>query len=131
MFISPEQQSSSVIRVYIVSHILFYFGLSRGPEYRSLSCTVGPCLSSLHIIVCSCESQTPSHPLGTHRSILCVWSLQVHPVRLEFAGPSCASGVCGSVLCVCEFASQTSSSVSCFRSHTSVTSYGIFLLYIT
>ena len=46
-------------------------------EYSSLGYTVGPyCLSILNVIVCSCESQTPSSshalllPLGNHKSVL-------------------------------------------------------------
>ena len=46
---------SKVIQLYILSNIIFYYGLSRDIECSSLCLAVGPCcLSILCIIVCAC-----------------------------------------------------------------------------
>ena len=47
VLISAIKQSDSVI--YIILHILLYYGLSQDIEYSSLCCTVGPCCF-LHLI---------------------------------------------------------------------------------
>ena len=76
MLISTVQQSDSVMHIYIytIFHVLFHYGLSQDTEYSSLCYTVGPCLSSLYVIVCICSSQlhiSPSPcPLGNHTSVL-------------------------------------------------------------
>ena len=53
--VSCVQQSDSVIHIYILFHILFYYGLLQDVEYSSLGHTVGPCcLSILYVVVCIC-----------------------------------------------------------------------------
>ena len=57
VLVSGVQQSDSVvpIHVYILFHILFYYGLLQDFEYSSLCYTVGPCrISALYIIGCIC-----------------------------------------------------------------------------
>ena len=66
VLISAVQQSDSVLHIYILFHILSHYGLSQDTEYSSLCYTVGPCcLSILYIIVCICQSQTPTPSLPT------------------------------------------------------------------
>ena len=63
MLVSGVQQSDSVIHIHvsIVFQILFLFRLLQNTEQSSLCYTVGPCLLSiLNIVVCTCQSQTPS-----------------------------------------------------------------------
>ena len=67
------------IRIYILFHTLFHYGLSQDIEYSSPCYTIGPCcLSVLYKILCICQSQTPNPslphplPLGNHKSILYV-----------------------------------------------------------
>ena len=64
--------------VYFFFQILFPFRLLQNTEQNSLCCTVGPSWSSiLNIIVCSCQSQTPSLSLPAFPSapafVLQVW----------------------------------------------------------
>ena len=65
MLISAVQQSDSVIHTgTFFFKILFHYGLLQDIEYSSLCCTAGLCcLSILNIIVCICESETPSPSL--------------------------------------------------------------------
>ena len=47
MLISAVQKSHSVVHIYILFHILFYYGLSQDIEYSSLCYTGGPCCLSI------------------------------------------------------------------------------------
>ena len=72
----------SYTHIYILSHILFHYGLSQDIEYSSLCYTVGPCcLSILYIPVFICQSQTPnptlSYPLPTWQPLVCFLHLWV------------------------------------------------------
>ena len=52
VLISSEQQSDSVIQIFLFQ-ILFHYSLLQYIEYSSLCSTVGPCwLSILYIVVC-------------------------------------------------------------------------------
>ena len=42
------------MHAYILFNILFHYGLSQNIEFRYLSYSVGPCLSSLYTIACCC-----------------------------------------------------------------------------
>ena len=70
MLISDVQQRDSQICIYILSHILFHYGLSQDIEYSSLGYTVGPCgpiFTSLHLLANPKLQILPSptpHPLG-------------------------------------------------------------------
>ena len=57
MLVSGVQLSDAVIHtyLYILFHVLFYYGLLQNIEYSSLCYTVEPyCLSLLYIIVYIC-----------------------------------------------------------------------------
>ena len=63
VLVSGVQQSDSVIHTYIsiLFQILFPHRLLQNTEQSSLCYIVGPCwLSILYIVVCICQSQTPS-----------------------------------------------------------------------
>ena len=63
--------------IYIVFHILFYYGLSQEIEYSSLCSKVGLCcLSILNVIVCICQPQIPSPP-SSPLTITSLFSLSV------------------------------------------------------
>ena len=51
---------------YILFNILFHYSLSQDADCISLCYTVGPCLSSLYVIVYVYQSQTPSLSLSLH-----------------------------------------------------------------
>ena len=52
------------IYAHILSHILFWDGLSQDVEHSSLSYTVGPCCLSIPpVMVCSANSKFPVLPL--------------------------------------------------------------------
>ena len=76
--IATVQQSDSIIHIYVLSHIIFHYGLSQDIEHSSLYYVVGPCfLAILYKIVCLCESQSsilPS-PIPTPPWQSQVWSL--------------------------------------------------------
>ena len=79
MWISSVQRSGSGIHMYtffFIISIMAYHDI----EYSSLCYTLGPCPSILHVIVCTCQSQTPTpslpHPSSfpaTTSLLLCLW----------------------------------------------------------
>ena len=52
MLVSAVQQSDSLI--HILFHILFHYGSLQNIEYSSLCYVVGPCLSILYTVLCTC-----------------------------------------------------------------------------
>ena len=73
--------------IYILSHILFFYGLSQDTEYSSLCYTLGPCCLSitnkiaLHLPNPKLPVSSPT--LGNLRSVLCVHespALQIVPL---------------------------------------------------
>ena len=58
---------------------LFHYGLWEDTEYSSPCYTVGPCLSTLCMVVYICLSQTPNlslslpFPFGNHKFVFCLW----------------------------------------------------------
>ena len=82
MLVSGVQQSDSVIHTFIHTYIsvlcqiLFHYRLLQDIEYSSLCYTVGPFyLSTLYIVVCICQSQTPNLSLPDPLSPLVTISL--------------------------------------------------------
>ena len=77
---------SKATQSYAYRHSFFYsvpYGLSQAIEYSSLYYILGPCcLSILYIIVCLCQSYTPSPSPPNRRAFLC---LQHHWFR-KYAG---------------------------------------------
>ena len=69
VLVSGVQQSDSVIHIHVslLFQILFTCRLLQNIEQSSLCYTVDPCwLSILNIVVCVCQSQTPSLSLARH-----------------------------------------------------------------
>ena len=52
ILVADVQQSDSA--VYILFYILLHYGLLQDIEYGSLCYRVGPCLSILYVVVCTC-----------------------------------------------------------------------------
>jgi len=81
--IAAVQQSDSIIHIYVLSHIVFHYGLSQDIEHSSLYYVVGPCfLAILYKRVCLCESQTSNSSLTHPHSALAITGLISKSVSL-------------------------------------------------
>ena len=66
--------------IYILSYILFYYGLSRAIIFLCAVCSRTCCMSILNVIVRTCQPQTPSVPTSPSPPLLHFSTLSSYPL---------------------------------------------------